>query len=258
MHLDLIVTLFALGFIGSFLSGMLGIGGAIINFPLLLYVPALLGVGQLSAHEVAGISAVQVLFGTIGGVMAYRKTGLLNKSLIIVMGISILIGSLLGGLGSSHLPESAINLVYGILALLAVLLMFVPKKGIDDVQLDQVRFHKVLAAAFSFVVGIGAGIVGAGGAFMLVPIMLVILRIPTRMTIASSLAITLISSVGSVLGKVTTGQVSYLPALVLVIASLLASPIGAQIGKKMNTKVLQVLMGLLILLTAIKTWISIL
>jgi uncharacterized protein len=106
--------------------------------------------------------------------------------------------------------------------------------------------------------GISAGIVGAAGAFLLVPIMLVILKIPTRMTIASSLAITFISSIGATIGKVSTGQVEYLPTVVMIIASLIASPLGAIVGKKVNTKVLQVILAILILATAIKIWADIL
>jgi uncharacterized membrane protein YfcA len=174
------------------------------------------------------------------------------------MGISILIGSFIGGFGSTHMPESGINIVYGILALIAVIMMFVPKRGIDDIPLEQVKFNKWLAALFAFIVGIGAGIVGAGGAFLLVPIMLTVLKIPTRMTIASSLAITLISSIGAVTGKISTGQVAILPSIVMVVASLIASPIGANAGKKVNTKVLQIIMGILIFTTAVKTWMEIL
>lgn len=38
-----IIILFLIGFIGSFMSGMLGIGGSIIKYPMLLYIPPLLG-----------------------------------------------------------------------------------------------------------------------------------------------------------------------------------------------------------------------
>ncbi|MCM3654461.1 sulfite exporter TauE/SafE family protein [Metabacillus litoralis] len=258
MDINLIMTIFLIGFVGSFISGMLGIGGAIINFPMLLYIPVMLGVGDFTVHEVSGITAIQVFFATVGGVLAYRKGGYLNKTLITYMGISILIGSFIGGFGSTHMPESGINIVYGILALIAVVMMFVPNKGIDDILLEQVKFNKWLAALFAFTIGIGAGIVGAGGAFLLVPIMLVVLKIPTRMTIASSLAITLISSIGAVSGKIATGQVPILPSLIMVVASLIASPLGANTGKKVNTKVLQGIMGILILMTAVKTWIAIL
>ncbi len=112
MDISFMITIFLIGFIGSFISGMLGIGGAIINFPMLLFIPAALGVGHFTAHEVSGITAVQVFFATIGGVWAYRKGGFLNKTLIVYMGISVLIGSLIGGFGSTHMSESGINIAY--------------------------------------------------------------------------------------------------------------------------------------------------
>ncbi|WP_121610133.1 sulfite exporter TauE/SafE family protein [Mesobacillus foraminis] len=258
MDIAFIITIFLIGFIGSYISGMLGIGGSIIKYPMLLYIPPLFGLAAFSAHEVSGISAVQVFFATIGGVWAYRKGGYLNKSLIAYMGASILVGSFIGGFGSRLMSEAGINLIYGILALIAAVMMFIPKKGLDDIPLDQVEFNKWIAAFFSVIIGIGAGIVGAAGAFLLVPIMLVVLKIPTRMTIASSLAITFISSIGATVGKITTGQVEYGPAAIMVVASLIASPLGAMAGKKMNTKVLQVVLALLILSTAIKIWIDIL
>jgi uncharacterized protein len=256
--LGFIVTIFLIGFIGSYISGMLGIGGSIIKYPMLLYIPPLFGLAAFSAHEVSGISAVQVFFATIGGVWAYRKGGYLNKTLIGYMGASILIGSFIGSFGSKMMSEGGINLIYGILALIAAVMMFIPKKNIDDIPLDQVTFNKWLAAVLALIVGIGAGIVGAAGAFLLVPIMLVVLKIPTRMTIASSLAITFISSIGATVGKITTGQVDYFPAFIMVIASLIASPLGAMAGKKVNTKILQVILAVLIGATAIKIWMDIL
>ncbi|GIO97401.1 UPF0721 transmembrane protein YrkJ [Paenibacillus lautus] len=258
LNLTFIITIFLIGFIGSYISGMVGIGGSIIKYPMLLYIPPLFGLAAFTAHEVSGISAVQVFFATIGGVWAYRKGGYLNKTLIIYMGSAILLGSFIGGFGSKMMSEGGINLIYGILALIAAVMMFIPNKSVDDIPLDQVKFNKWLAAALALAVGIGAGIVGAAGAFLLVPIMLVVLKIPTRMTIATSLAITFISSIGSTVGKLTTGQVDYIPALIMVVASLIASPLGAAAGKKMNTKILQIILAVLILATAIKIWLDIL
>src|SRR5699024_604506 len=106
--------------------------------------------------------------------------------------------------------------------------------------------------------GVGAGIVGAGGAFLLVPIMLVILKIPTRITIASSLAITFISSIGSASSKILTDQVLFVPALIMAVVSLIASPLGAKVGKKADTKILQRILAVLILGTAVKIWLDIL
>src|SRR5690606_37067272 len=218
----------------------------------------LLGIAAFSAHEVSGISAIQVFFATISGVWAYRKGGYLNKTLIIYMGSAILVGSFIGGYGSNLISEGSINVVYGILATIAAIMMFIPKKGLDDIPADQVVFNKWLAAVLAFVVGIAAGIVGAAGAFILVPIMLVVLKIPTRMTIATSLAITFISSIGLTVGKIVTDQVLYGPAAVMIAASLIAAPHGAKFGPKMNTKYLQYILALLILGTAIKIWSDIL
>lgn len=256
MDLSLVVTIFLIGFFGSFVSGMVGIGGSIIKFPMLLYIPPLLGFAAYSSHEVAGISAIQVFFATIAGVWAYRKSGLIHKQLVLYMGTSVLLGSFIGGFGSNVMSEGAVNFVYAILASIAAIMMFIPKRNIEGQSPEDVTFNRWLAAVLAFSVGIGAGIVGAAGAFILVPIMLVVLKIPTRMTIASSLAITFISSVGSTAGKIMTNQVLYEPTIVMIVASIIAAPLGAKLGQKANTKFLQWLLAILILGTAIKIWID--
>uniref|UniRef100_UPI00403ECB81 sulfite exporter TauE/SafE family protein n=1 Tax=Solibacillus sp. FSL W7-1472 TaxID=2921707 RepID=UPI00403ECB81 len=260
MEIDLsfmyIAVIFGLGFIGSFLSGMLGVGGSIIKYPLLLYIPPIFGLVAFTAHEVSGISAVQVLFASLAGVWAYRKSGLLNRELIIYMGVAILIGSFIGSYGSGFLSEDAVNIVYGLLAAIAAVMMFIPKKTVENTT--EITFNKVLASSLALIVGIGSGIVGAAGGFLLVPIMLTVLKIPTRITIATSLAITFISSIGGSVGKVMTGQVDYWPAFIMIIASIIAAPLGAKVGQKMNVKMLQWLLAIMIGATAIKIWIDIL
>ncbi|AOZ88471.1 hypothetical protein BK049_06990 [Bacillus xiamenensis] len=258
MDFAFFITLFIIGFIGSFLSGMVGIGGSVINYPMLLYIPPLVGVLALSAHEVSGIGAIQVLFSTLGGVLAYRKSGFLHRSLILYMGSSILAGSLLGSYLSHFLPEKGLNVVYGLLAIVAVILMFVPKKGQRDEAGGEVTFHKGLAASIAFVIGSVSGVLGAGGAFILVPVMLSILKIPVRMTIASSLAITFLSAIGASTGKLLTGQVMLIPAVVLMVASLIAAPIGAKVGQRINAVYLQWLLAVMITATAIKIWLDLL
>lgn len=260
MEIDLSFTylavIFGLGFIGSFISGMLGVGGSIIKYPMLLYIPPLFGLAAFTAHEVSGISAVQVLFASIAGVWAYRKSGLLHKELIIYMGASILAGSFIGSYGSGFLSENAVNIVYGVLAVIAAIMMLIPRKKVEETV--AITFNKPLAAGLALIVGIASGIVGAAGGFLLVPILLTVLKIPTRVTIATSLAITFISSIGGSIGKVVTGQVEYWPAFIMIIASILAAPLGAKVGQKMNVKVLQWLLAIMIGATAIKIWIDIL
>lgn len=257
MSFTFIIVIFLIGFVGSFISGMVGVGGSIIKYPMLLYLPPLFGLASFTAHEVSGISAIQVFFASLSGMLAFKKGGYLNKSLIFYMGFSILLGSLIGSFASSLFSEEGVNIVYGILAFIAAVLMFIPTKEVDG-PLENVSFNKPLAAILSFIVGIGGGIVGAAGGFLLVPILLIVLKIPTRMTIATSLAVTFISSIGGTVGKIATNQIDYFPALIMVIASVIAAPLGAQVSKKLNTKILKIILAMLITATAIKTWLDIL
>ncbi len=250
------LVIFALGFVGSFVSGMLGVGGSIIKYPMLLYIPPLFGIAAFTAHEVSGISAIQVLFASIAGVWAYRKSGLLHKQLIVYMGGAILLGSFIGSYGSRFLSEDAVNIVYGLLAVIAAVMMFIPRKTVEDH--NNISFNKILAISFALIVGVGSGIVGAAGGFLLVPIMLTVLKIPTRVTIATSLAITFISSIGGSVGKIVTGQIEYWPAFIMIIVSLLAAPLGTKVGQKMNVKILQWLLAVMIGATAMKIWVDIL
>ncbi|MGN7471550.1 sulfite exporter TauE/SafE family protein [Brevibacillus sp. SAFN-007a] len=260
MELDVgwVITLFAIGFVGSMISGMVGIGGSIIKYPMLLYIPPLLGFAAFTAQEVSSVSAVQVFFATLAGMFAYRKGGFINKKLVIAMGIPIIAGSFIGGYGSKFLPDSAINLTYAVMALVAAVMMFMPKKETDRTDYSNVSFNTTVAVIAAATVGLLSGIVGAAGAFITVPIMLVVLKIPTRVAIASSLAITFISSIGTTVGKVMGGHLLLIPSLVMVVASIVASPLGAKLGKKMKVKVLQWILAALITATVIKIWVDIL
>src|SRR5690625_1939003 len=111
---------------------MVGIGGSIIKYPMLLYIPPLVGLAAFSAHEVSGLNAIQVLFASISGVSAYRKGSYLNKDLILYMGISVFVGGLIGSFFSNYLPEVGINAVYAVLATVAVVMMFLPKSNDED------------------------------------------------------------------------------------------------------------------------------
>ena len=254
MPMSLLAVLFLIGFFGAFLSGLLGIGGAIINYPMILFLPPLLGVGSFTAHEVSGMIAVQVFVSTLAGMTALRKEKWINYRLVTFMGTSIIVGSFLGSYGGQFLSGHTVNLVYAVLAAVAAVMMFLPRRGLPDLTTEDVPFNRPLAVVSALVVGIASGIVGAGGAFILVPVMLVLLKIPIRMTIASSLAITFISSIGSVGGKMLAAHIPLLPTGVLVIASIIAAPLGTIVSKKTNPRLLQAVLGILIIATTVKIW----
>lgn len=253
-----------IGLVGSFFSGLLGIGGAIINFPLLLYVPEWFGFTGFTPKEVASISMLQVFFASLSGMVSNRissKGGpsLVHKRLVLQMGLSTLMGSLIGSVASSYLNSATINMIYGFLAVIAVVMMVIPAKASSENKpVTEVTYNVLLAVSAAFLVGIVSGIVGAGGAFILIPIMLTLLKIPTRITIASSLAIVFLSAVGGVTGKLTAGDIPVWPAVFAVSGSLLGAPLGTYLSRRMNVKMLRYALVVLIAVTAVKIWIDIL
>jgi len=93
-----------------------------------VYVPEWLDVDHFSANQIASISMFQVFFSSLSGVVAYRKQSqndrsYIHKKLVLYMGASLLIGSLMGGVSSKYLSSESINFVFGFLAILAVILM---------------------------------------------------------------------------------------------------------------------------------------
>mgnify|MGYP001084843209 FL=1 len=115
----LLATLLALGLGGGFLSGLLGLGGAIFMIPLLLYVPPLLGVGQFDMKLVAAISMVQVLSASLTGVLAHNKNRFVSKQLLIVMGVMNAVGNLAGSLYSKNTKSSLLLAIFATLAVIA-------------------------------------------------------------------------------------------------------------------------------------------
>ncbi|RNB82403.1 sulfite exporter TauE/SafE family protein [Brevibacillus fluminis] len=260
MDLYVAVVMVSVGLVGSFFSGLLGIGGAIIAYPLLLFVPSALGIAHYSGQEVSTISMFQVFFASLAGIFTYQwknKKGvqLINKGVVTNMGTSILIGSAAGGVLSAYLSGEVITYVYGGLAVLAVILML-RKEAEGESEEQSFSYNRPLAATLSFGVGIVSGIVGAGGAFILIPIMLSILKIPTRVAIASSLAIVFLSSIGGVAGKLAFGSVPLTATIFTVVGSLIGAPLGSLVSAKVTTSFLRY--GLLVLLTgtAIKIWMG--
>lgn len=250
------IILLVLGFVGAFASGLLGIGGAIIMIPLLLYVPELLVPGSgFGMKAVAGMSMVQVLAASLSGALKHRKNKYVSKPLVLYMGGGIVGGSFLGGIFSKYLAGDVIQIIFACLALLAAILMFVPKKDDgDDIKVEDLKFNKFLSVIIASIIGFLAGIIGGGGAFMLIPLMIYVLKIPTKITVGSSLTIVLLSAIAGFLGKLSTAQIPFWPALFLVLGALPGAQVGGAYSKKISSKKLRMIITVIIVVAAIKMW----
>lgn len=250
----LLFVLFALGLIGGFFSGLLGIGGGIIIVPLLLYVPSLIGFEAISMKTAAAITIVQSLAGSFSGLVVHKKSNFVHPKLIIYMGSGVVLGSLMGSYFSKQINGEVMLGIFAGMALIATVLMFIPCKKDDDLPVEEVEFNKYLAFSVAMLVGILGGIVGQGGAFILIPLMLYVLKIPTRIALGSSVAITFLSALAGFIGKWGSGQIPFVMAIVLVAGALMGAQPGGHLSNRLQTASLRTVLSVLIAFTALKMW----
>jgi uncharacterized protein len=127
----------------------------------------------------------------------------------------------------------------------------------DELTEESVKFNKPLAIFIGITVGFLVGLVGQGGAFITIPLMLYVLKIPLRVTLGSTLAVGLFSASAGMIGKVATGQVPFQMAALLLAGAIPAAWLGGIVGKKTKTQYLKWLLALIVLGTAIKIWADI-
>ena len=254
MNPEFLLMLVSLGLIGGFASGLLGMGGAIIIIPLLLFVPEHLGFESFGLNIVTGISMVQSLVGTFSSFLVHRKKKFVHMGLVKWMGIPILAASFIGAIISKFIPEQYIFLLFAFLTLQAAFMMFMPKDIEENVDLEAVVFNKRLASLIAFTLGILTGILGVGGAFLFVPIMIYVLKIPTRITLGTSVTVSFLAAFTGVIGKWGTDQVPVSIAIVMALAAFLGANVGAKISPHVPTRVLNLLVGVFITGIALRTW----
>lgn len=259
MDIPLLITLVSLGLGGGFLSGLLGLGGAIFMIPLLLYVPPMLGVGAFDMKQVAAISMVQVLSASLTGVIVHHKNKFVSRSLLLYMGVCNAIGNLIGSYYSQYTKSAFLLAIFATLAVIAAVAMFIPKREQGkDMLPDDLKYNKPLAMAVSLVIGVFGGMVGAPGAFIYIPVMIYILNIPTRIVIGSTLGIVFLGALAGTVGKMATGQILWPAALALVVGTIPGAQFGGGISKKVNTKHLRIAIAVIIAVTGLKMWYQIL
>ena len=255
MSLAFALTLVGLGFGGAVVAGMLGVGGAIVMIPLLLYVPPLAGVGALDMRHVAGITMVQVFVAALSGMIAHRRHRAVSLRLAWVGGTAMAVGTVSGAVASSLLPDITLLAVFALMATAAAGLMVLPLETAGQpVFAEHVTFSAVRAAAVCLVVGIAAGLVGAGGAFLLVPLLLFVVGIPIRVTIGSSLAITALAALAGVAGKVATEQVLLGPALAVALGAMPGAQLGGRLSRRLSGAQLKLVLQLVVVVSAARVW----
>lgn len=122
MSTSMILILIVIGIITGVMAGMLGIGGAIIMIPALVY---LLGISQQTAQG----TSLAVMLPPIGIIAAYNyyKAGHVNIRFAIILAIFFLVGSYFGSKLALTIPQPILKKIFGILLLLVAAKMLFSK-----------------------------------------------------------------------------------------------------------------------------------
>jgi uncharacterized protein len=273
-----IFLILAMGAAVGFVSGMFGIGGGFLMTPLLIFV------GIAPAVAVASVAS-HIAASSFSGAISYWRRRAIDPALASVLLVGGIIGTALG-VSTFTLMRSLGQLDLMIALSYVVLLtgvggaMFyeglraslrtrrgvvVPSRRsgshgwIHGLPL-KMRFKRskiYLSVIPIVVVGIMIGFLGAvmgiGGGFILVPIMIYLLRVPTSTVIGTSMVLTLVTmTFATLLHAITNHLVDAVLALILMIGGVTGAQFGARAGQKIRSEQLRLLLGILILAVGIR------
>ena len=258
------------------LSGLFGVGGGFLMTPFLIFL------GVPPAYAVAN-EANNILATSVSG----STTHYLKNTLDYKMGLMIVIGGTIGtslgiytftyfkGIGKI---DTVISLAYMyILAIIGTLMLVESLGEIDKAKKNllikkklhvhywihglpfRMRFpkSKLYESIFTpiiigLLVGFIAAIMGIGGAFILVPAMIYIIKMPTKLVPGTSLFVTIfVSVIVTFLHSFNYGSIDLMLVFMLVIGSIIGVQIGQKIGEKIDSSGLRALLAILLLVVGI-------
>ncbi|MGI6395125.1 MAG: sulfite exporter TauE/SafE family protein [bacterium] len=243
------LTLLVISLLGGFMAGFLGVGGALVITPLMLTIPPLVGVGELSMKTVAGLSMVQVLFSSFSGIIVHNKNRFIFRPALIFIGIPMGLAAFVGSYFSKYFSNIALLYLFFAITIIFFLSFVLDKKVSDEKRsLEELKINKFFAMVTGSITGVISGMVGVGGGFILIPFMRYILKIPLKVTIGTSLGIIFIGALTGAIGKAASFQVEFALVLPIIIGSSVAANLGAKANEKTGANAIRyIFMGVIIL-----------
>ncbi|NDW00326.1 sulfite exporter TauE/SafE family protein [Salipiger sp. PrR002] len=266
-----VFLLFGLGGIVGVLSGMFGVGGGFLITPLLFFM------GIPPAVAVA-TGANQIVASSISGVLAHfkRKTVDLRMGLVLLAGglvgaaLGVWIFNLLKGLGQVDLLVRLCYVVFlgiigGLMFVESLNAIFKSRKGTAPKRRHhgwvhglpfKMRFRTsglyisaIPPVLVGFSVGVLAAIMGVGGGFIMVPAMIYLLGMPTKVVVGTSLfQIIFVSAFTTLLHASTNYTVDIMLALILILGGVIGAQIGTAFGTRLKAEQLRIALASLVLL----------
>lgn len=269
-------AILGLGGTVGLLSGIFGVGGGFFMTPLLI----MLGIPPTVA---AASDSNQIIGASTSGTLAHFRLGNVDFK----MGFLLLAGGVAGGCVGGRVikllramgnADFLINITYVLMLGLVGGYMFYEslqsmrapnavtrtktakraespyQRGLHNLpwQMDfarsGVRLSVLMPLGLGTLVGILAAIMGVGGGFIMVPVMVYLLRMPMHVVVGTSLFQILFTCVNvTVMQSIENHTVDFILALLLLIGSSFGAQIGTRIGKKLQADQLKILLATLVL-----------
>ena len=266
--------LLGLGGLVGILSGMFGVGGGFLMTPLLFFI------GIPPAVAVA-TEANQIVASSFSGVLAHLR----RKTVDFKMGTVLLVGGLVGAalgvllfnfLKSAGQVDLLVKLCYVVFLGIIGGLMFI--ESLNAIRRSRktgghaaakrrqrtwvhtlpfkMRFRTsglyisvIPPVIVGLCVGVLAAIMGVGGGFIMVPAMIYLLGMPTKVVIGTSLfQIIFVTGFTTLLHATTNYPVDMALAVLLLVGGVIGAQIGTRIGVKLKAEQLRILLAMMVLL----------
>jgi len=251
------LLLVLISFVVSVGSGLLGIGGAVLLIPAYLAIPPLVGLQAQDVKSISGMTSVQIFVASVLGVALHQRKGMVDKTVVLSMGIPVAVASFGGALVSGILGEKTLLTAFAVMVAVGAGLLIWGRPQGDPPEWTSRLLNVPGAVVLAGAVGLFGGMVGAPGGFLLAPVMIVVLGIPTRVTIGSSLGIVLLSSFSASVGKILVDQVALFPTLAAVAGALPGVALGARLSPHVQPKTLRWVLAALTAGVGIHLWTTI-
>lgn len=184
-----------IGAIVGLLLGILGGGGAVLIVPSMVYL--------LHVDEHVALATALIIVGTnalLGGFMAWRE-GRTQFTTALIFGASGMVTAYIGARISRLIPGDVLLIAFSVLLLVIASLMFRGNDALKETTTQRPLWHIVAVGAL---VGLITGTLGVGGGFLIVPAMVLLVGLPMRQAVGTSLIVIAINSAASLLGHLDT------------------------------------------------------
>jgi uncharacterized protein len=233
----------ALGFGIGLSLGLLGGGGSLLTVPALVYL-----VGQTPQAAISTSLAIVGANSMLGAAFHHRQGNLNWQVALIFGGAGMFVAYLSAGL-SRFFSAPALLVIFALLMVSISSLMLLRKEPATPV--DKKSRHSWPAALLGGAgVGFLTGLLGVGGGFLIVPVLVMLVGLPMYQAVGTSLVIIAANSLAGLAGHIQGEWFNISLTLIFVSAGLVGTYAGAKLAKRVPTQRLRQGFALFVIILA--------